>query len=115
MPAFVRFMNRLHATVGARRVYVDGVTMGKTVVPPAVYFLADLRPATTPEDFGTMALNGPQRREWFRYFRDHIGGVRAIVTPDPGRQVPAAWAAAFPNHRTVTLRLGPHKVRVLLR
>jgi hypothetical protein len=115
MPAFVRFMNRLHATVGARRVYVDRVTMGKTLVPPAVYFLADLRPATTPEDRGTMALNAPQRRAWFRYFRAHVRGVQAVVTPDVGRQVPAFWAATFPHHRTVTLRLGPHRVRVLLR
>src|SRR5206468_6584518 len=59
----VRFMDRLHTVVGARRVFVDSVT-SKTVTAPAVYFLADLRPAPTPEDYRTMAFNSELRAEW---------------------------------------------------
>jgi hypothetical protein len=114
MPAFVRFMDRLHATVGVRRVYVDRVS-DKTVAPPAVYFLADLRPAATPEELGTMALNSQMRQEWFAYFEAHLDKIGAVVTTDPLRNAPAKWTAAFPAHRTVTLPLGGRKVYVLLR
>ncbi|MEA2422199.1 MAG: hypothetical protein QOF55_1298 [Thermoleophilaceae bacterium] len=114
MRELVRFMDRLHAVVGTRRVYVDRVS-NKMVTPPAVYFLADLRPAATLEERGTMVLNRPLRLEWLRYFRSHLNQVRAIVTLDPARPAPALWVAAFPKHRTVTLRLGPNSVRVLLR
>jgi len=47
-------MDRLHATVGGRRVLVDHVPL---VTPTAVYFLADLRPAPFEQDYGTMVLN----------------------------------------------------------
>ena len=114
MAEFVRFMDRLHAVVGARRVYVDAVSH-KTVVPPAVYFLADLRPAPTREEAHTMVLNDRIRAQWFRFFRAHIKHVRAIVTLDTRSRATALWSAAFPRHRTVTIRLGPNRVHVLLR
>jgi hypothetical protein len=113
MAALVRFMDRLHAVVGTRRVYVDRVA-GKTVTPPAVYFLADLRPATTPEDYGTMAFNSELQKQWYAYFASHRGDIQAIVTTSPLRRAPATWAAAFPSHRTVTIPLGRRTVYVLL-
>jgi hypothetical protein len=114
MPALVRFMDRLHTVVGRRRVYVDRVS-DLTVVPPAVYFLADLRPATTPQEHGTMVLNTRMRAEFFRYFRAHIQGVQAVVTTDFHRRAPTQWAAAFPKHRTVSLPFGRRTVHVLMR
>ncbi len=114
MPALVRFMDRLHTVVGSRRVYVDRVS-GKTVVPPAVYFLANLRPAATPQEYNTMVLNNKMRRGWFSYFRAHIQGMRAIVTTNPRRKAAMEWTATFPRHRTVTIPLGRHTVHVFLR
>jgi hypothetical protein len=110
----VRLMDRLHSVVGARRVYVESVST-KTVTPPAVYFLADLRPAATPEDFRTMAFNSELRAEWFDYFDSHIGGVEALVTTDLSRRAAVTWLRAFPKHRTVNLRYGRHAVHVLVR
>jgi hypothetical protein len=110
----VRFMDRLHAVVGARRVYVEGVT-GETVTPPAVYFLADLRPAPTPEDYRTMAFNSELRAEWTRYFEKHIERVQAFVTRAPSRSIASIWLHAFPRHRTVTMRYGAHRVYVFIR
>jgi hypothetical protein len=107
-------MNRLHRIVGKRRVFVDTVRR-KSITPPAVYFLADLRPFATPEDFGTMAFNSDLRKQWFSYFRAHAGGAEALVTRDPARRAPRIWLAAVPNHRTVTLPLGKDTVSVFLR
>jgi hypothetical protein len=114
MHELVTFMNRLHRIVGKRRVFVDTVRR-KSITPPAVYFLADLRPFATPEDFGTMAFNSDLRKQWFSYFRAHAGGAEALVTRDPARRAPRIWLAAVPNHRTVTLRLGKDTVSVFLR
>jgi hypothetical protein len=110
----VTFMDRLHRIVGSRRVYVDSVT-AKTVTPPAVYFLADLRPAPTPEDYRTMAFNSDLRAQWLKYFESHIDGVRALVARDLTSQVSAVWLRAFPRHRTVKLHYGSRTVYVLLR
>jgi hypothetical protein len=110
----VRFMDRLHAVVGGRRVYVESVAR-KTVTPPAVYFLADLRVVPTPEDFRTMAFNSELRAQWFRYFDAHLAGVQALVTTDLTTRAASTWRGAFPRHRTVTLRYGGRRVSVLLR
>lgn len=110
----VRFMDRLHAVVGARRVYVDSVT-SKTVTPPAVYFLADLRPVPTPEDYRTMAFNSELRAEWARYFQKHIDRVQAYVTKPQPNSITSIWLHAFPHHRTVRLSYGGHPVYVFLR
>jgi hypothetical protein len=114
MRELVRFMNRLHAIVGRRRVFVDHVR-ARTITPPAVYFLADLRPAATPQDFGTMAFNSDLKKQWFDYFAAHRGQIEAVVTTTPHGRAPSLWAAAFPRHRTVSLPLGKNTVRVLLR
>jgi hypothetical protein len=112
MGQFARFLDRLHALVGSRRVFVDS---SPGVVPPAVYFLADLRPATLPQDYGTMVINGDIRRQWFRYFRRHLGQIDAVVSTKPGRRGPRLWAARFPSHRTVTMPVGQKTVTVYLR
>ncbi|MEA2450277.1 MAG: hypothetical protein QOG63_2209, partial [Thermoleophilaceae bacterium] len=113
MPELVSFMDRLHATVGRRRVYVASVSH-KTVVPAAVYFLADLRPATTPQERHTMVLNNQMRASWSRYFRRHLKGVEALVTTEPTQGPAREWTAANPGHRTVRLRLRGRTVYVLL-
>jgi hypothetical protein len=110
----VSFMNRLHQVVGQRRVFVDSVKT-KTITPPAVYFLADLRPFTTPQDFGTMAFNSELKKQWFAYYAAHLRGAEALVTRDPQHRASRMWVAAFPRHRTVSLPLGRDTVRVFLR
>jgi hypothetical protein len=110
----VRFMDRLHAVIGARRVFVDSVTT-KTVTAPAVYFLADLRPVPTPEDYRTMAFNSQLRAEWIKYFEEHIDRVRAFVTKDRSSAIATLWLRAFPRHRTVTTHYGAHRVYVFTR
>jgi hypothetical protein len=112
MGQFARFMDRLHAVVGGRRVFVEATSR---VTPPATYFVADLRPAPFEEDFGTMVLNTDIRRDWFRYYRAHLGEIRAVVTIHPRRPMVRMWTAAFPRHRLVVLPFGSQKVSVLLR
>jgi hypothetical protein len=112
MGEFARFMDRLHAVVGTRRVLVESTSH---VTPPAVYFIADLRPAPFAQDYGTMVLNTRIRRDWFRYFRAHLGQIQAVVTINPNRRVGRKWAATFPRHRVVVLPFGSRKVYVLLR
>jgi hypothetical protein len=112
MGEFARFMDRLHAVIGGRRVLVESTSR---VTPPAVYFIADLRPAPFLQDYGTMVLNTDIRRDWLRYYRAHFAQTRAVVTIHPGRPITRMWAAAFPRHRTVVLPFGSQPVTVLLR
>ncbi|MDX6658242.1 MAG: hypothetical protein QOH62_3035 [Solirubrobacteraceae bacterium] len=112
MAKFVRFMDRLHATVGTRRVLVDEAPL---ITPPAVYFLADLRPAPFLQDYGTMAINGDIRDQWYRFLDSHLAQTQAVVTTSLSRFTPQTWLAAFPRHRTVTLRIAGERAYVLLR
>jgi hypothetical protein len=113
MGTFVRFLDRLHAVVGPRRVFVEST---RGLSPPASYFLADLRPAPIRQEYGTMVLNTDIRKLWFRQFRDRLPEIGAIVTRDPSRPAPAIWLAANPRHRTVAVPFGHWgSVYVLLR
>jgi hypothetical protein len=112
MANFVNFMDRLHAIVGTRRVLVDEAPL---VTPPAVYFLADLRPAAFLQDYGTLVLNSHIRDDWYRYLDSHLAQTQAVVTTSLSRFTPQTWLAAFPRHRTVTLRIAGVKAFVLLR
>jgi hypothetical protein len=102
----------LHALVGDRRVFVDK-TPG--LYAPGITFLADLRPAATPQDFGTMVLNTDIRRDWFRSYRALLPQIRAVVTVTPDRRAARLWKRAYPVHRTVLLPFGRRTVHVLLR
>jgi hypothetical protein len=106
----VRFMDRLHAAVGGRRVLVDSTTV---VTPPGVYFLADLRPAPFLQDPGTMVLNSQIKARWYRYLHAHLSQTQALVTTSLGRPTPRAWVAAFPHHRTIALKFHGGRVLVL--
>jgi hypothetical protein len=112
MADLVRFMNRLHAVVGTRRVFVDSTGV---VTSPVTYFLADLRPAPFRQDYGTMVLNDRIRHTWLRWFRAHITETEAVVTTSAGRAVPRIWTAANPRHRTVRLPWAGRRVLVMLR
>jgi hypothetical protein len=112
MAALVTFMNRLHAVVGQRRVFVDDTGV---VTPPVSYFLADLRPAPFRQDYGTMVLNNRIRRTWLAWFRDHLADTDAIVTTSASRTVPRIWAAANPRHRVVAVPWAGLRVLVMLR
>jgi hypothetical protein len=111
MAELVRFMDRLHVLVGDRRVYVDRTG---TVSPPAVYFLADLRPGPFRQDYGTMVLNSDIRATWLRDFRARTSQIEAVVTTNRRRAAPALWLRAHPRHATIALRFGPRNVFVLL-
>jgi hypothetical protein len=112
MAGLVRFMDRLHAVIGRRRVFVDDTGV---VTPPVAYFLADLRPAPFRQDYGTMVLNSDIRKVWLRYFRAHLPATQAIVTTRADRTAPRIWKEAFPHHRTVVVPWAGLNVLVLLR
>lgn len=106
----VRFLDRLHAAVGGRRVLVDSTTV---LTPPAVYFLADLRPAPILQDRGTMVLDSDMRDRWYAYLRAHLAQTQAIVTTSLDRPAPRSWVAFHPRHRTVALHFAGVRVLVL--
>jgi hypothetical protein len=112
MAALVSFMNRLHAVVGQRRVFVDDTGV---VTPPVSYFLADLRPAPFRQDYGTMVLNNRIRKTWLAWFRENLADTDAIVTTSASRTVPRIWAAANPRHRVVAVPWAGLRVLVMLR
>jgi hypothetical protein len=112
MTDLVRFMDRLHAVIGSRRVYVDDTGI---VTPPVAYFLADLRPARFRQDYGSMVLNSDIRKVWLRDFRARVPGMAGIVTTDPNRTAPRIWRRANPRHRTVVVPWAGFRVRVMLR
>jgi hypothetical protein len=112
MADLVRFMNRLHAVVGPRRVFVDYTGV---VTSPVTYFLADLRPAPFRQDYGTMVLNNRIRQTWLRWFRAHVAATEAVITTSAGRTVPRIWAAANPRHRTVRVPWAGRTVLVMMR
>ena len=90
---------------------VDSTTV---VTPPAVYFLADLRPAPFLQDPGTMVLDDVIRDRWYRYLDAHLAQTQALVTTGLTRRAPRAWVAAYPHHRTAALRFAGVRVLVLL-
>jgi hypothetical protein len=92
-------------------VLVDSTTV---LTPPAVYFLADLRPAPFLQDRGTMALNNIILDRWYRYLHAHLAQTQALVTTSLSRPAPRQWLAAYPRHRTVALPFAGVKVLVLL-
>jgi hypothetical protein len=112
MTDLVRFMDRLHAVIGSRRVYVDDTGI---VTPPVAYFLADLRPAPFRQDYGTMVLNSDIRQVWLRDFRKRVHAMPAIVTTDPNRTAPRIWRRANAGYRTVVVPWAGFRVRVMLR
>jgi hypothetical protein len=112
MADLVRFMDRLHAVIGSRRVYVDDTGI---VTPPVAYFLADLRPARFRQDYGSMVLNSDIRKVWLRDFHARVPGMAGIVTTDPNRTAPRIWTRANPRHRTVVVPWAGFRVRVMLR
>ena len=103
MERFVRFLDRLHAVIGTRRVYVDGTP---SLSPPGIYFLADLRPAPFRQEYSTMVITARIREQWFREFHADLPRIEAIVTTDPRRRAPAMWLAAHPRHRRVAVPYG---------
>jgi hypothetical protein len=112
MAQLVHFMDRLHRVIDSRRVLVVRTTV---LTPPAVYFLADLRPAPFLQDYGTMVLNHDIRKHWLRYLRAHLAQTQALVTTNTHRRAARIWVKAFPRHRTVVLPLAGASVLVLLR
>jgi hypothetical protein len=91
-------------------VLVDSTTV---LTPPAVYFLADLRPAPFLQDKGTLVLNSDIRARWYAYMRAHVEQTQAIVTTSLSRPAPRVWLAAHSRHRTIALRFAGAKVLVL--
>jgi hypothetical protein len=110
MAQLVGFLDRLHTAVGGRRVLVDSTTK---LTPPAVYFLADLRPAPFLQDRGTMVLNTSMDGPWYAYMHAHLAQTQAIVTTSLSRPAPREWLAAYPRHQTIALHFAGMRVLVL--
>lgn len=101
MREFAWILNRLHAVVGDRRVYVANFLDG--MEPGAAYFLADLNPAPTYLEPFTMAMNQGLLDDFLGYFREHISDVQAIVAVYPNLPEVRMFKAAHPNYHQTEL------------
>jgi hypothetical protein len=97
MREFAQILNRVHAIVGNRRVYVANFIDG--MEPGAAYFLADLRPAPLYLEPFTMAINETLLRQFLAHFRGHVAEVEAIVAVYPNLPEVRMFRAAHPNYR----------------
>jgi hypothetical protein len=113
MREFAEILNRLHAVVGDRRVYVANFIDG--MEPGAAYFLADLNPAPIYMEPFTMVMNQTLLDQYLDYFREHIADVQAIVAVYPNLPEVRMFESAYPNHQRVELPYTWGSITVLRR
>jgi hypothetical protein len=113
MREFASILNRVHAVVGDRRVYVANFLDGTQ--PGAAYFLADLKPADIYFEPFTMAMNQDLLNQFLDYFQAHISGVQAIVAVYPNLPEVRMFKAAYPNYRETRLPYTWGSITVLTR
>jgi hypothetical protein len=113
MREFAGIINRLHALVGDRRVYVANFIDG--LQPGAAYFLADLKPAPTNLEPYTMVMNERLLNEFLSYYRAHLSDVHAIVAVFPDIPEVRMFEAAYPNYRRTEIPYTWGSITVLTR
>lgn len=113
MPAFITFMDHLHAVIGNRTTYVAEFPAG---YPGIVYFVADLTPAPVPLDLHTMVMNVPQYRAYLADFRSSVlPRLGALVTPSLSAAEAVYFRDSYPGARMITLSYREAPIYVLLR
>jgi hypothetical protein len=113
MREFGAILNRLHAILGDRRVYVANFI--DELHPGAAYFLADLNPAPIYFEPLTMAINEHELQAFLAHFRDHLSEVDAVVAVYPKLPEAKMFARRYPNHRTIEVPYTWGTITVLLR
>jgi hypothetical protein len=113
MREFAGILNRLHAVVGDRRVYVANFIDG--MEPGAAYFLADLNPAPTYLEPFTMAMNQRLLNDFLDYYREHISDVQAVVAVLPNLPEVRMFEETYPNYRRTELPYTWGTITVLTR
>jgi hypothetical protein len=113
MREFAGILNRLHAVVGDRRVYVANFIDG--MEPGAAYFLADLNPAPTYLEPFTMAMNQRLLNDFLDYYRRHISDVQAVVAVLPNLPEVRMFEARYPNYERTELPYTWGTITVLTR
>lgn len=113
MREFAQIINRIHAVVGDRRVYVANFIDG--MEPGAAYFVADLNPAPTNLEPFTMVMNQDLLRQFLDYFQDHISDVQAIVAVFPNLPEVRMFEKAYPNYRRTEIPYTWGSITVLTR
>jgi hypothetical protein len=101
MSTFIALLNRIHAVVGDRPTAIANDFGG--VLPTALYFLADLRPAPSVQEPWVMVITQRQYAEWYDYYQRHIANVGAVITDNLQEPVATIFLAAYPRARRVTL------------
>jgi hypothetical protein len=110
---FADILNRVHATVGDRRVYVANFISG--LQPGAAYFLADLKPAPIYFEPYTMAMNERLLGDFLAYYREHISDVQAVVAAFPNLPEVRMFETAYPNYERTELPYTWGTITVLTR
>jgi hypothetical protein len=113
MREFAEMLNRLHAVVGDRRVYVANFIDG--MEPGAAYFLADLNPAPTYLEPFTMVMNQDLLNQFLDYYRSHLSDVQAVVAVYPNLPEVRMFKAAYPNYRQTEIPFSWGAITVLTR
>jgi hypothetical protein len=113
MPAFIRFMDRIHGIVGDRTAYVADFRDGYAGL---VYFAADLRPAPTSVDLATMVVTATELTAYNNDFESRVlPKTQALLGMELTSTYARDFLAAYPHSRTVILRYRGKPYYVLLR
>jgi hypothetical protein len=101
MRILVGLANHLHAIIGNRVTYVENFMAG---YPGAIYFVADLRPAPTPLDLGTMVFTKQQEASYLATFRTSVlPETQALVTDTPHTVQVRDFERRYPDYQLVEL------------
>jgi hypothetical protein len=101
MKILVGLANHLHAIIGNRVTYVENFMAG---YPGAIYFVADLRPAPTPLDLGTMVFTKQQEASYLAYFRTSVLPETQALVTDTIHSVQARdFERHYPDYQLVQL------------
>ncbi len=114
MHEFATLINRLHALLGDKRVYIAELPLG-TLYPGAAYFLADLRPAPMYLERATMAVNEDILKSFYDYYREHLDEVDAVATVNLDIPEVGLFERTYPDHRTTVIPYHNQVITILTR
>lgn len=105
------FADDVHAIVGGRKTYVDG--LGEMWSGP-LYFLADLMPAPAPFDRDTMVINNVMEARVVAHMRAHPADYECFIGAWLDTPQALAFIATHPDAERLERMLGPTRIHILL-
>lgn len=111
MRTFLEEATAVRELIGTRKTYVESFP---TLYTGVIYFMLDLTPASYQYDQETLVINDEIRAEAYRYFRQHVRDVEAVVTRSTESREAQIFFVAHPEARIIPRKLAQYPYVVLI-